>query len=817
MASVLARFSDRPDGGLVKVNGVDISDVPIASLRGMMGYVGQEPGIFNTSIRQNLTIGLPHDSIPSDPEICHALARVGLGKFVDCLPLKLDTPLRRGEFPPMTVAQERQIGIARALLRHPSLLVVEGVADGLPPEDERIVNLAVQAAAAADPTLTIICVTDEYRNMHLFDNIFVLDANGTIVESGSHDTLISAAGTYFNLLKQNDPELLLHSTASGMEQPAVPSTMPHVSEDVSPLSRVSIRRETGIVHRRLALVTNEKFSWRRVIGFSRDYWYISLPIGILASVLCGVIPPLVICTLSQLTEEFDTPSVLDSSAAYIYSLLGLGAAMALGCLAREIAYGRVTEGTIRAFRLSSLHHILNQPIDLYEAGNSPECVMSSLWSKCYSAGYLACVVINSVVECAAWCFVAITIGFVASWRIASVSVSSMVVMTLAYYMFARCLPPDGKVPDAVDVVGDALSSVRVIKSVRGESEIVSLFASTLSVENSAIVWNSFVLSLFSSLPFSICPVLTSFGFWYSGVIYASTPEVSLPGIIQATYAVGDAGELAMYVISWLPDFKKFEQEAMQVFDLLDNDSSFDRGEAELYSPIKSVSLHKVSFAYSSSLKNPVLTDITLEANRGELIGIIGPFKCGKSSLMNLIQRFYDPQYGRVNVNGCPVATFTIHSLRRVQAFVPQQPVLIDGTLRDNVLYGSHPGHSQHWESVCRLCCIDFVDNWDVPVSSKHPLTQCQMQRICIARALIRNPDILLIDDAFAVMGTGVADTVRANIEASRAGRITIVATTSPRVVQHADRIYVLDCGKIVQTGSHQDLVETGNGIYFKMN
>lgn len=389
ISSSLLRFSsDDPMRG-IRINGHDLSQISTAELRTVIGYVcGKEPGIFNTTMKENLLVGLSPSKIPPDENIIDCLAQVGLGRFVACLPEGLHTDIKRSEYPPMTLAQERQIGLARALLRKPAVLILDGITDGLPSEDERIMHMVVEAVRSAiGESITIIVVTDSYVNMHRFDKICVLSERGSVVEEGTHNELlgIGTNGAYFKLIREHDPELLLGGSYTGIPPQTgppveinLPSLIPHVSDDISPTSRVSIRRETGIVHRPLQLVQNKSFSWRRIIGFSKEYLRIDLPVGVLSSMMCGVIPPVVIYILSLVTEVFEQWKSVEDALWYIVTLLALGGGMALTCLVREIAFGRMTEGTTRSIRLSAMEHILHQPIDIYESGNSAESVMSSL-------------------------------------------------------------------------------------------------------------------------------------------------------------------------------------------------------------------------------------------------------------------------------------------------------------------------------------------------------------------------------------------------------------------------------------------------------
>jgi len=322
------------------------------------------------------------------------------------------------------------------------------------------------------------------------------------------------------------------------------------------------------------------------------------------------------------------------------------------------------------------------------------------------------------------------------------------------------------------------------------------------------------MSLFSSIPFAVFPLILSVGFWYSGFVFVGS-GLTLAGIIQATYAIGDAAEVATWLLSHMPEYLKYEMEAMRVFDLLDNDMSIDRGEIEdSIEPIKSINLVNVTFSYSSSNDNQVVRDVSLTANHGEIVTIFGPYRSGKSTIFNLILRYYDPQFGKIGLNHINLKELKINYLRSLQAIVPQSPVIFDTlSLMDNVMYGVSdkqvsPLFVDEILGLCDLCCE--TPNW----TSDRNLCQ----RISLARAFLRSPKILLLDEPFVHLSETLASKITAYIAKTNGDRITLLATSNPsELSRSSNQIFVMDWGRIVQTGNHSQLIEDVNGIYFKMN
>ncbi len=232
-----------------------------------------------------------------------------------------------------------------------------------------------------------------------------------------------------------------------------------------------------------------------------------------------------------------------------------------------------------------------------------------------------------------------------------------------------------------------------------------------------------------------------------------------------------------------------------------------------------IALKAVRFAYGPDA--PALSDVSLEARRGETVALVGPSGGGKSSILNLIPRFYDVTGGSVAIDGHDVRSVTLASLRDRIALVTQEPFLFDDSIRANIAY-ARPGASQLEIEVAarQAAAHDFIlalpEGYDTSVGEAGArLSGGQRQRIAIARAFLKDAPILLLDEATSALDTESEAQVQAALERLMTGRTTILIAHRLSTVKNASRIYVIDKGAVVETGTHAQLVQAG-GLYARL-
>src|SRR6185436_5614127 len=229
-----------------------------------------------------------------------------------------------------------------------------------------------------------------------------------------------------------------------------------------------------------------------------------------------------------------------------------------------------------------------------------------------------------------------------------------------------------------------------------------------------------------------------------------------------------------------------------------------------------VRVEGVTFSYDA--RHPVLSNLSFEAKPGELVALVGPTGAGKTTVINLLHRFYDPTEGRITIDGKDLRQVTVESWYRQVALVPQETILFGGTILDNIRYGNMAANEAVVLEASKAAhAHDFItglpDGYQTLVGEKGVnLSGGQRQRIAIARAILKNPRILLLDEATSSLDAESERLVQEALARLMAGRTTIIVAHRLTTVQNADRILVLNKGRIVEEGTHASLMEQ-RGLY----
>lgn len=371
--------------------------------------------------------------------------------------------------------------------------------------------------------------------------------------------------------------------------------------------------------------------------------------------------------------------------------------------------------------------------------------------------------------------------------------------------------------DITSVLQETVSSARVIKSFVRENYEVARFDKENMNNFRANMKNAQLMATLTPTIEFVAAIGVTIILWYGGnsVINGEITAGSLVAFL--TYAVNISNPIKR-LSRVIGNIQKALAAAQRVFDVLDLPETIkDAENAKLLPPAKGqVSFKNVSFSYNPG--EQVISNISFDVKPGQMIAFVGPSGAGKSTVASLLPRFYDVDKGSITIDGEDLRGVTLDSLREQVGIVPQETVLFNGTVYDNILYGRLDATKEEVEAAAKAAnahnfIMELPQGYETRLGDRGMnISGGQRQRISIARAILKNPQILILDEATSALDTESERVVQEALDRLMVGRTSFVIAHRLSTIKNADRIMVLEKGQLVEQGTHDELMEM-NGLY----
>ncbi len=416
----------------------------------------------------------------------------------------------------------------------------------------------------------------------------------------------------------------------------------------------------------------------------------------------------------------------------------------------------------------------------------------------------------------------IAILFYVNWRLCLMVLTLLPLIALTARYFGKKLRRlstqiQDQLADSSTVLEEVISGIRMVKSFVQEEYEQGRFSRQIERVLDITMQRTKVLAVF-------VPVITFLTMGAgAGVVWYGGNQV-----IQGRITPGDLFAFALYAGLMIGPFgafarlfsqiKEAQGATQRVFEILDTQPLIlDYPDAKPMLTIRGrVAFHQVSFAYDPDI--PVLKDLSFEVEPGQVVALVGPSGAGKTTLVNLLHRFYDPTTGWIEIDGQDIKKVQLRSLYSQIALVPQETILFGGTIRENILYGRIEASEGEMISAARAAnahdfIMAFPKGYDTIVGEKGiNLSGGQRQRLAIARAILKNPRLLILDEATSSLDNESEKLVQEALDRLMQNRTTFIIAHRLTTTQHADRIFVLDKGRLVEEGTHAELLDR-KGLY----
>uniref|UniRef100_A0A8V0XHY8 ABC-type xenobiotic transporter n=1 Tax=Gallus gallus TaxID=9031 RepID=A0A8V0XHY8_CHICK len=785
---LLQRFYD-PDQGEVTLDGRDIRTLNVKWLRENIGIVSQEPVLFATTIAENIRYG--REDI-SDAEIEQAAKEANAFDFISRLPDKFNTMVgERGA--QLSGGQKQRIAIARALARNPKILLLDEATSALDTQSESVVQAALDKARTGRTTIVI---AHRLSTIRTADTIAAFE-KGIVVEQGTHSELMLQKGVYYSLVMQQSGSNNVQDDGTSEEDEETEAEEYEENDKSSSVEKLNLKDHfeepvitgRGSIRRRSSRYKSKRSSskkksskkkkkeleeenlpavpYTRILALNKPEWLYVL-LGVIAAAVSGGVHPAFAVIFGKIIgafQERDPERRNKNTLVLSLMFLLLGVITLATYIIQGFMFGK--SGEILTMRLRSLSFkaLLQQEIGWYDDQKNAVGVLLT--------------------------------------RLAT---------------------------DASQVKGvstESVENIRTVASLTREEAFYEKYINSLngpyrdSLKKAPLY--GFTYGIAQSANYFVNAAVFRFGAWLIARCLTNFENVFIvfSSVIFAAMNVGQSASLA-------PDYGKAKVSAQRIFHLLDRkpqiDSYSEEGE-KLSNFEGNIEFRNIHFVYPTRPEVQVLQGLNVKVNKGQTLALVGSSGCGKSTSIQLLERFYDPVEGQVLADGFDTKSLHLQWLRSRLGLVSQEPILFDCSIAENIQYGDNNRlvSQEEIEEAAKAANIHaFIDKlpekYNTRVGEKGTqLSGGQKQRIAIARALVRNPAVLLLDEATSALDTESEKIVQKALDNARQGRTCIVIAHRLTTIQNADIIAVIQNGRVVEQGTHSQLLAKEGHYYALVN
>ncbi|XP_026745709.1 multidrug resistance protein 1B-like isoform X2 [Trichoplusia ni] len=668
---------------------------------------------------------------------------------------------------------------------------------------------------------TTVVVAHRLSTIRHVDMIYVMK-NGEVVETGTHDELIANKAHYYDMVSVQEPQEL-----AGREEKA------RITGKESKLSETEDEEELAPMEDEKQPEVPRVSFWRVMAMKSKEWkWMVA---GTICSVVIGFSMPLFIVIFGDLFGSMSDPDpnkLMEKVKGVSIVCLFIGVVMGTSNLIEAMSFGVAGAYLTERLRSQMFGHLLKQHIAYFdERANSTGALCAKLSAEAAYVQGATGQRIGICLQGVGSIGLALCLAMMFEYRVGLVALAFLPLVVFVVYQQSKAINQESFgnakcLEESTKIAIEAVSNVRTVVCLGREAMFVREYVRALAPALRVATRAAHCRGLVAGLSRSIFNFVNAAALTYGGHLIVAE-GVAYEDILVTTQSLQMASGQAQNAFTFAPEFQKGINAASRIVALLNTKPLICDPDIPIVTPFKSkgeASLKDVEFRYPSRPGVRVLRGLDLQVDKGKTIALVGRSGCGKSTVMQLMQRYYDPDAGLVCLDGLPLPKLRVSEARAGFGLVSQEPVLFDYSIAENIAYGANDGPPTHQQIVdaaqqanIHNFIVSLPQGYETNIGSKGmQLSGGQKQRVAIARALIRQPKILLLDEATSALDTESEKVVQEALDAAKAGRTCVTIAHRLSTIRDADLICVVNAGRVAEAGTHQQLLDF-KGLYYDLH
>ena len=801
--------------GEVLIDGINIKKYNLPYLRSLIGYVQQEPVLFNKSIKENLIFGreeILNELGDTDTLINNALKEAYADEFVKNLKEGINYVVGiKGS--KLSGGQKQRIAIARAILCEPKILILDEATSALDNKSEKEVQRALDYISQKNVTTVIIA--HRLSTIKNADVIYALK-NGRVIESGNHESLLEKKGYYYSLVKSQVGQ---DSTDKNEVLSKKASTVYSLVKHESRINYKDIQKEQDLI------VEKEGVKHFELFKLLKDN-ILDVILAIFGSLGAGGVTPTTGYILAHVFINIVSGhyhQVWHTSLKWCFAFLAI--AFSNGFFLFLKMWKLETLGSIISTKMRKIviEKYLSLHLSYYDIEeNSPGALLTKLSIDTTQLNSIILTLVGDILQTSGNIITGLVIGFCYDYKLTFISLGFIPFIIFALVMVKNSvLSPIKRKDNKEDIEAGAILSECVINtktifSFNFQRTAVDMYLSHILSESNKYVRNALKSGLFMGLGafatyscvatmiFAAKEFILDFKLKFDDFFFAVAPlMLMVAGISEGLNGISDYPKAKEAFISL---FKIIRTKSLIPPFAQDNKGKIIPDKLE-----GKIEFRNVTFAYPTKPEIDILKNVSFIIEPGQSVGLVGYSGCGKSTIIQLIERFYDVEdgNGEVLIDDINIKDYDIYSLRKKIGLVSQEPVLFKRSVFENILYGKLDAKKEEVLAAAKAAAIEkFFDKKEMG-TKEDPVSGGEKQRLAIARTFLKDPVILLLDEATSALDKESEKMVQESIDILQKGRTSIAVAHRLTTIQNSDVIIVMENGKLVEKGKHDELMKLG--------